>query len=255
VVRRLIGHDNDVQDLGWSFDSSILVSVGLDSKVVVWSGHSFEKLKTLSNHQSHVKGITFDPANKYFATASDDRTIKVYRFNSPPPNASQQDQVNNFVLDNTITAPFQTSPLTTYFRRCSWSPDGAHIAAANATNGPVSSVAILSRGTWDGDISLVGHEGPVEVTSFSPRLFYRDQPRPEANGSITQPTVTIVACAGQDKCLSVWNTSFPRPFMISQELVMGTEWGDAVRNQLGRQHNVPCFSTWRAGLPCVNGGE
>ncbi|CAN9153555.1 unnamed protein product [Alternaria alternata] len=218
VTRRLIGHENDVQDLGWSFDSSILVSVGLDSKVVVWSGHSFEKLKTLSNHQSHVKGITFDPANKYFATASDDRTIKVYRFNSPPPNASQQDQVNNFVLDHTITAPFQTSPLTTYFRRCSWSPDGAHIAAANATNGPVSSVAILARGSWDGDISLVGHEGPVEVTSFSPRLFYRDPPRPEKDGTINQPTVTIVACAGQDKCLSVWNTSFPRPFMISQEL-------------------------------------
>lgn len=220
VIRRLIGHDNDVQDLGWSLDSSILVSVGLDSKVVVWSGHSFEKLKTLSNHQSHVKGITFDPANKHFATASDDRTIKVYRFNSPPPNATQQDQVNNFVLEHTITAPFQTSPLTTYFRRCSWSPDGAHIAAANATNGPVSSVAILQRGTWDGDISLVGHEGPVEVASFSPRLFYHDPPRPEHDGTVNQQTVTIVACAGQDKCLSVWNTSYPRPFMISQELAM-----------------------------------
>ena len=220
VIRRLIGHDNDVQDLGWSFDSSILVSVGLDSKVVVWSGHSFEKLKTLSNHQSHVKGITFDPANKYFATASDDRTIKVYRFNSPPPNATQQDQVNNFVLEHTITTPFQTSPLTTYFRRCSWSPDGAHIAAANATNGPVSSVAILARGTWDGDISLVGHEGPVEVTSFSPRLFYREPQKPDMDPNAFQPTVTIVACAGQDKCLSVWNTSFPRPFMISQELAM-----------------------------------
>jgi protein HIRA/HIR1 len=198
-----------------------LVSVGLDSKVVVWSGHSFEKLKTLSNHQSHVKGITFDPANKYFATASDDRTIKVYRFNSPPPNATQQDQVNNFVLEHTITSPFTASPLTTYFRRCSWSPDGAHIAASNATNGPVSSVAILERGTWDNQTSqtsLIGHEGPVEVAAFSPRLFYQQPPRVEHDGSVHQPTITVVACAGQDKCLSIWNTVFARPFLISQEL-------------------------------------
>ncbi|KAF2686481.1 protein HIR1 [Lentithecium fluviatile CBS 122367] len=220
VFRRLIGHDNDVQDLGWSYDSSILVSVGLDSKVVVWSGHTFEKLKTLSNHQSHVKGITFDPANKYFATASDDRTIKVFRFTSPPPNATPQDQLNNFMLESTITVPFAASPLTTYFRRCSWSPDGAHIAAANATNGPVSSVAILARGSWDGDISLVGHEGPVEVCAFSPRMFYRDPPRPDTDPSTYQHSVTVVACAGQDKCLSIWNTSFARPFMITQELAM-----------------------------------
>lgn len=209
-----------MQDLGWSFDSSILVSVGLDSKVVVWSGHTFEKLKTLSHHQSHVKGITFDPANKYFATASDDRTIKVFRFTSPPPNATAQDQVNNFMLESTITAPFTASPLTTYFRRCSWSPDGAHIAAANATNGPVSSVAILARGSWDGDISLVGHEGPVEVCAFSPRMFHREPPRLETDPNSYQHSVTVVACAGQDKCLSIWNTSFARPFMITQELAM-----------------------------------
>ncbi|ORY11885.1 protein HIR1 [Clohesyomyces aquaticus] len=223
VLRRLIGHDNDVQDLGWSHDSSILVSVGLDSKVVVWSGHTFEKLKTLSNHQSHVKGITFDPANKYFATASDDRTIKIYRFTSPPPNATPQDQVNNFMLEHVITEPFALSPLTTYFRRCSWSPDGAHIAAANATNGPVSSVAIIARGTWDGDINLIGHEGPVEVCAFSPRMFHRDPPGPDnmdASGNSTQHSVTVVACAGQDKTLSIWNTSYARPFIITQELAM-----------------------------------
>jgi protein HIRA/HIR1 len=223
VLRRLIGHDNDVQDLGWAYDSSILVSVGLDSKVVVWSGHTFEKLKTLSNHQSHVKGITFDPANKYFATSSDDRTIKIYGFNSPPPNATSQDQVNNFTLVHTITDPFSASPLTTYFRRCSWSPDGAHIAAANATNGPVSSVAILARGSWDGDISLIGHEGPTEVCAFSPRMFYRDMPGPsntDHNGVQTQHAVTVVACAGQDKTLSIWNTSYARPFLVAQNLAM-----------------------------------
>jgi len=199
------------------------VSVGLDSKVVVWSGHTFEKLKTLSNHLSHVKGLTFDPANKYFATASDDRTIKIFRFTPPGPNSSAHDQMNNFMLEQTINAPFSSSPLTTYFRRCSWSPDGNHIAAANAVNGPVSSVAIINRGTWDSDINLIGHEGPVEVCSFSPRLFAKEAPTKatqDGKGHSTQGLVTVIACAGQDKALSVWITSNPRPLVITQDLAV-----------------------------------
>lgn len=221
ILKRLIGHENDVQDLGWSYDSSVLVSVGLDSKVVVWSGHTFEKLKTLSNHQSHVKGITFDPANKYFATASDDRTIKIFRFTPPPPNATAHDMINNFVLEHTIVHPFKSSPLTTYFRRCSWSPDGNHIAAANSVNGPVSSVAIVNRGGWDSDITLIGHEGPVEVCTFSPRLFSNRPPNQmntDPNGFSVQPLVTVIACAGQDKALTIWNTSTSRPLVIVQDL-------------------------------------
>lgn len=219
--KRLIGHDNDVQDLAWSHDGSILVSVGLDSKVVVWSGHTFEKLKILSLHQSHVKGITFDPANKFFATASDDRSIKIFRFTSPAPNATQHDMVNNFQLETTISAPFKSSPLTTYFRRCSWSPDGNHIAAANAVNGPVSSVAIIERSRWDSEINLVGHEGPTEVCMFSPRLFHTK--KPVENGATNGQTaggalVTVIASAGQDKTLSIWNTNTSRPVVILQDL-------------------------------------
>ncbi|KAM5341613.1 hypothetical protein ACJ41O_014644 [Fusarium nematophilum] len=219
TYKRLIGHDNDVQDLAWSYDSSILVSVGLDSKVVVWSGHTFEKLKTLPAHQSHVKGITFDPANKFFATASDDRTIKIFRFTSPAPNATQHDMVNNFVLETTISAPFKSSPLTTYFRRCSWSPDGNHIAAANAVNGPVSSVAIIERTRWDSEINLIGHEAPTEVCMFSPRLFHTVKPDSSAtaNGNAGS-LVTVIASAGQDKTLSIWNTNTSRPVVILQDL-------------------------------------
>lgn len=223
IFRRLIGHDNDVQDLGWSYDASILVSVGLDSKVVVWSGHTFEKLKTIASHQSHVKGLTFDPANKYFATASDDRSIKIFRFTPPTANSTAHDQMNNFILEKTITAPFAGSPLTAYFRRCSWSPDGNHIAAANAVNGPVSSVAVINRGQWDSNIHLIGHEGPVEVCAFSPRLFSKiplDQaPKVQPGQPMTQ-LVTVIACAGQDKSLSVWITSNSRPLVITQDLAL-----------------------------------
>ncbi|KKA28494.1 hypothetical protein TD95_003220 [Thielaviopsis punctulata] len=214
TYKRLIGHDNDVQDLAWSNDSSILLSVGLDSKVVVWSGHTFEKLKTISAHTSHVKGICFDPANKYFATASDDRTIKIYRFTSPAPNATQHDMVNNFVLESTISAPFKSSPLTTYFRRCSWSPDGNHISASNAVNGPVSSVVIIDRATWFSDIHLIGHEAPSEVCMFSPRLFYNEDPAKNPNTNL----VTVIASAGQDKTLTIWNTNNSRPVVILQDI-------------------------------------
>ena len=214
----MIGHDNDVQDLGWSHDSSILVSVGLDSKVVVWSGYTFEKLKTLASHQSHVKGIAFDPANKYFATASDDRSIKIWRFQSPGPNSGPHDQGNNFILEQTVTNPFKASPLTTYFRRCSWSPDGMHVAAANAVNGPVSSVAIINRGTWDGDIHLIGHEGPVEACAFSPRLFANHVPGGTSKDGRPPSIHTVIACAGQDKALTVWITTNPRPLVIIKDI-------------------------------------
>ncbi len=221
IFRRLIGHDNDIQDLGWSQDSSILVSVGLDSKVVVWSGYTFEQLKTLVSHQSHVKGLTFDPANKYFATASDDRTIKIWRFTSPGPNATPHDQMNNFTLEKSISDPFVASPLTTYFRRCSWSPDGSHIAAANAVNGPVSSVAIINRFSWESDINLIGHEAPVEVCAFSPRLFTKEDTTGKALPDTGYfPIHTVIACAGQDKTLSVWITTKPRPLIIAQDMAV-----------------------------------
>lgn len=217
IFRRLIGHDNDVQDIAWAYDTSFLVSTGLDSKVVIWSAFTFERLKTIPSHMSHVKGVTFDPANKYFATASDDRSIKIWRFYPPGPNSSAYDMMNNFILEKNITSPFVASPLTTYFRRCSWSPDGNHIACANAVNGPVSSVAIVNRNIWDGDINLIGHEGPVEVCAFSPRLFSQHAVNDFSQaGNLS----TVIACAGQDKALSIWITSNPRPLIITQDLAV-----------------------------------
>ncbi len=218
VYRRLIGHENDVQDLAWSPDSSMLVSVGLDSKVVIWSGYTFEKLRTIS-HQSHVKGVTFDPANKYFATASDDRSMKIIRYTPPSPTSSAHDQAGNFVVEASISAPFNSSPLTTYFRRCSWSPDGSFVAGANAVNGPLSSVVVIYRGTWVSDIHLIGHEGPVEVCAFSPRLY--DLGRPEIAGQAGKKIpMTMCACAGQDKSLSVWATGHPRPLVVTFDLTL-----------------------------------
>lgn len=110
--RRLAGHESDIVDLAWSPDEqdSYIATVGLDSRVMVWSGYrqgsgSFERMRVIDGHQGFVKGVVWDPIGQFLATASDDKTVKIWRVGG------------DWGLEKTVSKPFEASPSSTFFRR------------------------------------------------------------------------------------------------------------------------------------------
>ncbi|KAJ3964970.1 histone transcription regulator 1 [Lentinula raphanica] len=212
-MKRLPGHESDVTDVAWAPEDRYLASVGLDSKVLIWCGYTLERLHKLDQHQGFVKGVCWDPVGEFLATQSDDRSVKIWR-------------TSDWSLEAEVKKPFEDSPGSTFFRRLSWSPDGAHITASNATNnkGFVFIAAVITRGTWTSDISLVGHENTVEVAAYNPHIFLRDPKQPVATSNIC----SVVALGADDRSVSVWQTKSARPLIVAKEVfdrqIMDLSW-------------------------------
>ncbi|KAI9345999.1 WD40-repeat-containing domain protein, partial [Zopfochytrium polystomum] len=203
AIKVLFGHESDVAHLAWSPDDTLLASCGLDRHVIIWDAvGSFEKIRKLEAHDGFVKGITWDPVGKFLATQSDDKSVKVWR-------------VSDWVVEHDIREPYSSAASTTFFRRLSWSPDGSCIATANGENGNIPVAPIINRDDWSSEVSLVGHQAPIEVASFSPITFeiqLKDD-KPESKS-----TSSVCAIGGQDRGVSVWWTARPYSAASAQNL-------------------------------------
>ncbi|KAI6021061.1 histone transcription regulator 1 [Pisolithus marmoratus] len=212
-MKRLPGHESDVTDIGWAPEDRYLASVGLDSNVIVWCGYTLERIRKLDQHNGFVKGVCFDPVGEFMATQSDDKSVKIWR-------------TTDWGLEAEIRKPFEDSPGSTFFRRLSWSPDGAHITASNATNnkGFVFIAAVITRGLWTSEISLVGHENTVEVAAYNPHIFLRNPTGP----LVTSNICSVVALGADDRSISIWQTKSARPLIVAREVferqIMDLSW-------------------------------
>ncbi|KAG5721434.1 Protein HIR1 [Termitomyces sp. T112] len=212
-LKRLPGHESDVTDVAWAPGDRYLASVGLDSQVIIWCGYTLERLKKLDQHQGFVKGVCWDPVGEFLATQSDDRSVKIWR-------------TTDWSLEAEVTKPFEDSPGSTFFRRLSWSPDGAHITASNATNnkGFVFIAAVITRNSWTSEISLVGHENTVEVAAYNPHIFLRNMNEKVSTSNIC----SVVALGADDRSVSIWQTKSARPLIVAKEVferqIMDLSW-------------------------------
>jgi len=72
------GHTRAVRQSAFSPDGRLLVSVGEDTKVIVWDFERRMPIAVLTDHTKTVTAVAFSPDGKLFATGSEDQSVIIW---------------------------------------------------------------------------------------------------------------------------------------------------------------------------------
>lgn len=201
-----------VVDLTWSNDGRLIAWSTADGKtnLIDIERNTYQELTTLT-HQDKLtvqRSVAFDPTNNYLITLGDDTLIYLYQYAYDSSTNDYQ-----FRLINKISRLINKNALNVHYKRISWSPDGELLSVPTASKNQTSLISLISRSNnWQNRISLVGHGLTCECVKFSPKIYTGETSDPQTN------LFNVIATAGSDKTLSVWNTSKDSPIFLLKEV-------------------------------------
>lgn len=148
----------DIYDLAWSPDSTALISGSVDNTARLWKIESNKSYAVLQEHQGFVQGVAWDPKNRYLATLSTDRSMRVFNVSNQKvlgkSNKCSLPLPKSHPLAGDNVRLFHDDTLQTFFRRLSFSPDGSLIVAPagvmESSDLPkaVNATYIYTRNSW-----------------------------------------------------------------------------------------------------------
>ncbi|CUM49883.1 Protein HIR2 [Debaryomyces fabryi] len=201
-----------VVDLSWSNDGRLLAWSTADSKIHIYDTEkaTYQDLTSLSNLEKLTvqRSIAFDPTNSYLISMGDDTLIYLYQYQYEATTGNYQ-----FRLINRISKLINKTSLNVDYKRISWSPDGEYVSVPTASKNQTSLISLLSRSNgWNNILSLVGHNLDCEVVQYSPKIYnYSDNTE-------NPKLFNVIATAGSDMTLVVWNTTKDKPIFILKEV-------------------------------------
>lgn len=217
----LEGNSAAVVDITWSFDGKLIAWSTDDGKVHLYdlTKGTYQELTTLVHQEkpSVQRSIEFDPTNKFLVTLGDDTIICVYQFRYEKNNYQ-------FKVLNKITRFMNQNNVNINYSRISWSSNGEFLLIPSAKKNRTTLIALISRtNNWETVLNMVGHGSDCEVVEFNPNFYKVPQNAPERLQDKLDPqkirNSCVIATAGSDKTLALWNVHNPSPVIILKDLV------------------------------------
>jgi len=176
-LKVLRGHIEDVYDLSWAPNSIYLASASVDNTAIIWDVTKGKHSVILQESKGFIQGVTWDPKNRFLATLSTDRSFRVYNVVTHKLLAKS----NKCLLPVPKTHPaygetiklYHDDTLPTFFRRCSFSPDGAFVVVPSGIIDDVKQHAtyIYTRNNWRTPSIVLPSDQYSVAVRFCPVLF------------------------------------------------------------------------------------
>lgn len=78
IIKKLLGHSQSIYCVAWSPDGKVLVSGSADSRIVVWSALTWQKITVLEDHSSGIIDVAWSPDGTMLASGSADCTVRLW---------------------------------------------------------------------------------------------------------------------------------------------------------------------------------
>ncbi|CAD5234973.1 unnamed protein product [Bursaphelenchus xylophilus] len=225
---QLVGHKMEVMHAEFNRDGKLLATCSLDTSIIVWNMRDLSKpMRILTaedgGHTDMVRGLVWDPLERFLITQSSDQTIKVWR-------------VGNWECEQTIKGFANPSK---FYSRLDWTADGSMLVAPCSSNTGFNTAKIVLRKQWMPELDLVGFEGTTSCVRGSARCSYIDMDGKTVVGS-------LVAVGSSDRSVSVWMLPiYQRPICVIQEIlpeeILDLSWNDEKLIVCGINGSIRCL--------------
>lgn len=179
------GHTDTVSELAYSPDGRTLATASDDHTVKLWDVARHRMLATLAGHIGEVSRLAFSPDGRIVASAGEDQTVRLWDVHAPR-------------APGILATHMQITSLA-------FTPDSRTLAVSGYSRG-VRLWDVASRRPIR---TLVGHTGAVMAVAYAPTSRQLPKAAP-ASSSFSRPKGGLLATAGGDRTVKLWDTSSRR---------------------------------------------